>query len=113
MEMAVVRRRRNLGDLAFYAAIAGAAAVPLLLLLAPIGGLVAPPPPMVFEAALGLVILATIALPLAAVAMGLVFRHREPRSSRALHAIVIGSCILASVAGLMLLVGLTWLSIQA
>jgi len=102
--MAFERRRARLGDLAFWLAVASSTLVGLTLVVSEIGPLLGAPPQ---QAGFSLMVGAGIALAMVFAFAGVVTAHvsrrQEGASRRARSALVVGYCILGSLAALAVL----------
>jgi hypothetical protein len=110
--MAFERRRARLGDVAFWLAVASSILVGLTLLVSEIGSLLGAPPQ---QAGFSLMIGSGIALALVCAFAGVVTAHvsrrQEGASRRARSALVVGYCILGSLAALSVLAVVTLIAL--
>ncbi|TMD20167.1 MAG: hypothetical protein E6I98_05555 [Chloroflexi bacterium] len=110
--MAFERRRARLGDLAFWLAVASSTLVGLTLLVSEIGSLLGAPPQQAwFSLMVGTGIALAVVCAFAGVVTAHVSRSQEGASRRARSALVVGYCILGSLAAMAVLATVTLIAV--
>ena len=102
--MEVERRRVRLGDVAFWLAVASSTLIGLTLVFSEIGSLLgAPPQQPSFSLLIGLGIAVALLFAFAGVVTAHASRRQEGASRKAKSALVVGYCILGSLAAMAVL----------
>ena len=108
MAVALERRGAHLGDLAFWLAVVSSTLVGVTFLVSEVGSLLGAPPQQAwFSLAIGLGIGAGLVCAFAGVVAAHAARRRAGAGRRARRALVVGYCILGSLAAVAVLVTVT------